>query len=241
MFNLILTFVFSFGLAFAEQAIDSEPVSNLDAVELEEQYLGIANKLAELHNQHGACGPIESYTSDIVESLTQAKRYYDLNAGFNELYEREFTPSDEVLKALSTTLVLREIMGQIDYFNIESFETALEGVVMHGPSPGAFGHTSYLEFGEKGSVVERRMNLDEGGEPFLPLWEEFEGIYQVEEQNDYGIVIVFNYEADGYEKRYVLNYSFEINQWYLLPLKTIEFFNNPFMEGYVDLPDECSA
>jgi hypothetical protein len=235
MLNLLISLLFIFSTASSNEG---ESASNLDALELEQQYLEVANKLAEVQNQEGPCGAIEAYTTDIVASLVQAKRYYDVNASFNTQTERVFSPSEAVLTSLSSTFVLREIMGRVDYSNLQSFENALSGVVMHGPSPGAFGHTSYLIFGNDNAVFDRKMVFDTEGNP---VWQNFKGRYKVEEQNEFGVVVTIYYEEDGYETRFVLNYSFEINQWYMLPLKTIEFFKNPFVDGYVDLPDECSA
>ena len=238
MFKFVILFSILPCFSFAESPLEPGPVTNDTALVLEGKYLEIADILATSQNKFGACADIEAYTTDIVESLLKAKNYYDLNLGYNTFYERTFTPSDDVLESLSTTLILREIMGEIDYSNLQSFQTALEGVVMHGPAPGAFGHVSSLEFGKDGEVLQRKMSFNDEG---LPVWEEFEGSYLVEEQIEFGLVVAFYYETDGYETRYVLNYSFEIGQWYMLPLKTIEFNNNPFLDGYVDLPDECSA
>lgn len=235
-FLSILLFLVS-GAVHAESPVIVEELNN-DALVLESMHLKIADIVAQIQNKNGACGEIEAYTSDIVESLKKAKSYYDVNSYVSD---RPFTPSPDVLNALGTTLVLKDIMGEIDYSNIESFQKALEGVVMHGPAPGVLGHMSFLTFGEGGTVIEKTANWGNGDNLIdAPIWEEHQGTFEVEDRNNFGVVIAITF-SDGYEKRLVLNYGFEYNQWYLLPLKTIEFYNNPYMDGYVDLSDQCSA
>lgn len=203
------------------------------ALKLENQYRDIAETLSVEFNKGGACGAFEIYTSDIVESAQKARNYFDSNWELNEQTNRKFTLSPETLKAMKSTLALKDIMSMLDRNDPKTFEHALNRVIMWGPAPGAYGNMSYIEFGENNKVVSAELELL-NEEPWYQ-WNKRETTFSVV-KSGHDLIVRVGHEEYVLKKQYD---QYVQGVWVLTPIDRKD--GNPWMSGFIDTPSECEA
>ena len=197
------------------------------AEEVTDHLVTAVEKLARAHDQQGACGDVEVYTTTLLNLLRETKIVGDD-------YAVEKIKSTPIIgKALNHSLGYREITRQVTWENAEALQKSLDGVVMFGPARGAYGNTTTVTFQKNGKVIFGSLELlDE--EPYT-RWNTEVGTYSLEFQ-DYAVIVTLN-SSDVQGAKFLLT---EYNGlWSLIPVEDEE--GNPYMNGYVDVPSECDA
>jgi len=209
---------------------------NEAALELEEQYVNIADILATEYLEHGACNGLEAYQDSIVDAVKKSRQYHDNNYEYNLATEDLFSLTPNTLEAIKTTFALKEVMNMLEPGDAASYENALNRVVMWGPAPGAYGHIRKLVFGENLKVTfYSKELLDEA--PWVK-WNETPGDFYVSFEGQKKIINLGGPDSNGYD-RFELYFDWQYKEWMMKPLDLDNA--NPFFDGYTDFPDECSA
>jgi len=223
-------------LALSQNAFALNDYLNESALELEALYGQVADTMSKAYLNNGAC-EADVYMQEIADAARESRRYHDNNYNYNLNTGDRFTLSASTLQVLKTTLALKDIMSMLDYRDPSTFEHALNRVVMWGPAPGAYGHSSKMEFGQNNTVTfYTKELLDEA--PYV-TWNTKQGSFFVEKTNDGKIVVVLNANNESAVERFELYFDWQYKTWMMKPLGFEGA--NPFIHGYTDYPDECSA
>lgn len=235
-----IVFVFCLGINISYAQNDEQTL-----LDLKKSYLQIAASLAQIQNQQGACGGmVEVYTSDIIDAVRKAKNYHEIYTyTFSDDEPQAFKVPAIVKTQLQSTIALRELTTGLPR-QAQDLEKVLQGVKLYGPSPGAFGNMSYVEFGQNNQIIMAYLEFDDNGVDLS--WKRFNGTYKVLSVSPspytYEAEVEF-LDAHGISQIFVLRKDSVTNSiydlWHMVPFFDLNV--NPYLEGYVETPSECSA
>jgi hypothetical protein len=224
-------------LLFTQNAFAVEGVYiNETAFELEALYGQIAHTMSKAYLEHGACES-NVYISDIVDAARKSRRHHDSNYEHNLNTGDLFSLTQTTKNALKSTLALKDIMNMLDHSDPRTFEHALNRVIMWGAAPGAYGHTTYIEFGPNNTFTYHWLELL-NDEPWW-VWHEVQGEFSVESKNYNSVIVELNYFDERPTERFELYKEWIDAEWMMKPEGQTD--SNPYFDGYVDLPSECDA
>lgn len=201
------------------------------ADQMRDQLLGAANILAEQFNENGACGgSMEAYISEMVKYVVDAKTYHDYNN-----YGTPMSLPAAVETAVGHSLSVKEATSRFSPENPDLTEA-----VFYGPSPGAYGNMSKMEFISDSEVLLWTLDIDnEGG----AKWVSQKGTYTLSHVSQGGMkitsMVVITITTGETTQEFLLQKSWEYNQWFVVPADKSDA--NPYLDGYVEFPSECDA
>lgn len=228
----------AFILFYGSTLIASDEIKvNKSALQLEEQYLELANTLSHARNQSkkGCDGEVEARLQDIMHLVREAKFYFDKNKNYNKSEKREFDPVLNILKAVKHTVSIRELLGLLPFDNPNLFANELQGSVLWGPAPGAYENMSMISFISSTEYKIHKRAYSPSGKS---IWTEKTGTFNVSTFTSQSMKVSLNREGLHPLDFQLKRYGNEPNRmWVLIPFQ--ELSQDSHKVSFVEFPREC--
>lgn len=220
MKSIILVTILSLvsSLAFADQL----------HLEIAEKQMELADKVAQAY-----------ISDDYVCVYTQDEVFKHFQRAVDYLeYNTQIPTTKNLDEALKNSFGYKALLAP-NYRDLNYIrEVILPGTVMFGPSPGAYGPSSTLEFKTSSTLTFSELIFDDN--PDLDYkWVHTDFNYSVSESKNGEVVISYVNSKKEIIEFEVRQPWFQVNEWHLLPLGVDGV--NPYFDGYVDFGSECEA